>query len=96
MSPPRDLREWIAQLEREGELVRVAAEVDPDLEITEINDRTVKAGGPALLFENVKGSEHSLLINQFGTERRMARGWATISRCSLRRASSRRSAACKS
>src|SRR2546426_12498633 len=71
MAPPRDLRDWIALLEREGELVRVAAEVDPELEITEINDRTVKAGGPALLFENVKGSEHPLLINQFGTERRM-------------------------
>ena len=48
-----------------------APEVDPELEITEITDRTVKAGGPALLFENVKGSEHPLLINQFGTERRM-------------------------
>jgi 4-hydroxy-3-polyprenylbenzoate decarboxylase len=71
MAPPRNLREWIARLERERELVRVAAEVDPDLEITEINDRTVKAGGPALLFENVKGSEHPLLINQFGTQRRM-------------------------
>src|SRR5919204_2079928 len=71
MAPPADLRDWIALLEREGELVRVPAEVDPDLEITEINDRVVKAGGPALLFENVKGSEHSLLINQFGTERRM-------------------------
>jgi len=67
----KDLREWIALLEREGELVRVSAEVDPDLEITEIVDRTVKAGGPALLFERPKGSEHSLLINQFGTERRM-------------------------
>src|SRR5436309_10063926 len=71
MAPPNDLRDWIALLEREGELVRVAAEVDPELEITEINDRTVKAGGPALLFETVKGSEHPLLINQFGTERRM-------------------------
>src|SRR5919201_34747 len=71
MAPPRDLRDWIARLEREGELVRITAEVDPDLEITEINDRTVKAGGPALLFENVKGSERTLLINQFGTERRM-------------------------
>src|SRR5918992_3817567 len=50
---------------------RVSAEVDPDLEITEIVDRTVKAGGPALLFENPKGSRHPLLINQFGTERRM-------------------------
>src|ERR671911_1283222 len=71
MAPAVDLRDWIARLEREGELVRVEIEVDPELEITEINDRTVKAGGPALLFENVKGSEHPLLINQFGTERRM-------------------------
>ena len=69
--PVRDLREWIALLEREGELVRVAAEVDPHLEVTEIVDRTVKAGGPALLFERPKGSRHPLLINQFGTERRM-------------------------
>ena len=71
MGIPRDLRDWIAVLEREGELVRVAAEVDPDLEITEIVDRTVKSGGPALLFEHPKGSEHPLLINQFGSERRM-------------------------
>jgi 4-hydroxy-3-polyprenylbenzoate decarboxylase len=71
MAPPRDLRDWIALLEREGELHRVTAEVDPDLEITEIVDRTVKAGGPALLFERPKGSERPLLINQFGTERRM-------------------------
>ena len=71
MAPQRDLRAWIALLEREGELKRVSAEVDPHLEITEINDRVVKSGGPALLFENVKGSEHPLLINQFGTERRM-------------------------
>jgi 4-hydroxy-3-polyprenylbenzoate decarboxylase len=69
--PAKDLRDWIALLEREGELVRVAAEVDPDLEITEIVDRTIKSGGPALLFENPKGSAHPLLINQFGTERRM-------------------------
>jgi 4-hydroxy-3-polyprenylbenzoate decarboxylase len=67
----RDLRDWIALLEREGELVRVSAEVDPDLEITEIVDRTVRAGGPALLFEHPKESAHPLLINQFGTERRM-------------------------
>jgi 4-hydroxy-3-polyprenylbenzoate decarboxylase len=65
------LRDWIALLEREGELVRVTADVDPDLEITEIVDRTVKAGGPALLFERPKGSSHPLLINQFGSERRM-------------------------
>jgi 4-hydroxy-3-polyprenylbenzoate decarboxylase len=67
----KDLREWIALLEREGELVRVAAEVDPRLEITEIVARVVKAGGPALLFERPTGSDVPLLINQFGTEKRM-------------------------
>ncbi|HEX4527717.1 MAG TPA: menaquinone biosynthesis decarboxylase [Gaiellaceae bacterium] len=67
----KDLREWIALLEREGELVRVAAEVDPKLEVTEIVDRIVRAGGPALLFERPRGSAIPLLINQFGTERRM-------------------------
>jgi 4-hydroxy-3-polyprenylbenzoate decarboxylase len=66
-----DLREWIALLEREGELVRVAAEVDPHLEATEIVDRVVKEGGPALLFEHPKGAQHTLLLNQFGTEKRM-------------------------
>jgi 4-hydroxy-3-polyprenylbenzoate decarboxylase len=66
-----DLRDWIAQLEREGELVRVTAEVDPHLEVTEIVDRTVRAGGPALLFERPKGAQHALLVNQFGTEKRM-------------------------
>jgi 4-hydroxy-3-polyprenylbenzoate decarboxylase len=71
VASPRDLRDWIALLEREGELFRVDAEVDPQLEITEIVDRTVKSGGPALLFEHPKGSELPLLINQFGTERRM-------------------------
>src|SRR5215218_7843331 len=71
MTPPSDLRDWIARLEREGELVRVSAQVDADLEITEIVDRVVKSGGPALLFENVKGAQHPLLINQFGTEKRM-------------------------
>jgi 4-hydroxy-3-polyprenylbenzoate decarboxylase len=67
----QDLREWIALLEREGELVRVAAEVDPHLEVTEVVDRVVKSGGPALLFEHPKGAKVPLLINQFGTERRM-------------------------
>jgi 4-hydroxy-3-polyprenylbenzoate decarboxylase len=71
VASPADLRAWMKLLEREGELARVGAEVDPELEITEITDRTVKAGGPALLFENVKGSDRPLLINQFGTERRM-------------------------
>src|SRR5262245_53049394 len=71
LAPTRDLREWIALLDREGELRRISAEVDPDLEITEIVDRVVKAGGPALLFEHPAGSQHQLLINQFGSERRM-------------------------
>ncbi|MDQ3865909.1 MAG: menaquinone biosynthesis decarboxylase [Actinomycetota bacterium] len=67
-----DLRSWLDLLRREGELVEVEAEVDPYLEVTEIVDRTVKRGGPALLFSNPKGAKHPLLINQFGTERRMA------------------------
>src|SRR3954470_16757221 len=71
MAPASDLRAWIKLLEREGELVRVTAEVDSDLEATEIVDRVVKAGGPALLFERVKGARHPLLVNQFGTEKRM-------------------------
>ena len=50
-----DLREWIDLLRREGELAEIDAEVDPYLEITEIADRTMKAGGPALLFRNVQG-----------------------------------------
>src|SRR6185295_13555847 len=70
-APAKDLRDWIALLEREGELVRVRAEVDPNLEVTEIVGRTIAAGGPALLFERPKGSDHALLVNQFGTERRM-------------------------
>src|SRR5262245_13629733 len=69
--PADDLRDWIALLEREGELVRVDAEVDPHLEVTEIVARTIRTDGPALLFEHPRGSEHPLLVNQFGTERRM-------------------------
>jgi 4-hydroxy-3-polyprenylbenzoate decarboxylase len=70
--PAADLRSWIEELRRAGELVEIDAEVDPYLEVTEIVDRTVKSGGPALLFNNPKGSEHPLLANQFGSERRMA------------------------
>ncbi len=68
----KDLREFIALLEREGELKRVSAPVDARLEITEITDRMVKSGGPALLFENVLGSDAPLIINMFGTHRRTA------------------------
>ena len=70
--PPADLRSWLDLLRKEGELHEIDAEVDPYLEVTEIVDRTVKSGGPALLFKNPKGSPHPLLVNQFGTERRMA------------------------
>ncbi|HEY3768235.1 MAG TPA: UbiD family decarboxylase domain-containing protein, partial [Candidatus Angelobacter sp.] len=75
-----DIREWIAALDRAGELKRIRTEVDPILEITEIADRVSKGaakkygcpGGPALLFENVKGANGvPVLINQFGSERRM-------------------------
>jgi 4-hydroxy-3-polyprenylbenzoate decarboxylase len=85
-----DLRDWIKTLEKHGELKRIAEEVSPELEITEITDRVSKIGaragrsavrgagnyppgGPALLFENVKGHPgHKVFINQFGSERRMA------------------------
>jgi 4-hydroxy-3-polyprenylbenzoate decarboxylase len=74
-----DLRDWIKTLEKSGELKRITAEVDPILEMAEIADRTAKlgrgtskAGGPALLFENVKGHPGArVLMNQFGSERRM-------------------------
>ena len=67
----KDLREFIAKLEKEGELRRISAEVDPVLEITEITDRVTRSGGPALLFERPKGSRVPLLINMLGSERRM-------------------------
>lgn len=67
----RDLREWIDALRRAGQLVEVSAEVDPHLEITEIADRVMKRQGPALLFTNVRGSRMPVLINQFGSWRRL-------------------------
>jgi len=70
----KDLRDFIAQLELQGELKRIQLEVDPNLEITEICDRTLKRGGPALLFENVLGSEIPVLANLFGTPKRVAMG----------------------
>ena len=70
----KDLRDFIEQLEKQGELKRIQMEVDPYLEITEICDRTLKAGGPALLFENVKGSNIPILANLFGTPKRVAMG----------------------
>src|SRR3954471_10799148 len=66
-----DLREFVSALEKAGELKRVSIEVDPYLEITEFADRSVKNGGPALLFENPKGSKVPVLINSFASMRRM-------------------------
>jgi 4-hydroxy-3-polyprenylbenzoate decarboxylase len=68
----RDLRDFIKLLENEGELIRIHSEVDPYLEVTEISDRTLRQGGPALLFENLKGSNIPLLANLFGNTRRIA------------------------
>jgi 4-hydroxy-3-polyprenylbenzoate decarboxylase len=68
----KDLRDFINALEQKGQLKRITAPVDPELEITEITDRVSKAYGPALLFENVKGSEMPVLINAFGSKERMA------------------------
>src|SRR5687767_14084963 len=66
-----DLREFVSALDRAGELKRIPFEVDPYLEITEFADRSVKRGGPALLFENPKGSRIPVLINAFASMRRM-------------------------
>ncbi|MFQ5840435.1 MAG: menaquinone biosynthesis decarboxylase [Candidatus Methylomirabilales bacterium] len=66
-----DLREFLKVLDREGELRRITVPVDPILEISEITDRVTKVGGPALLFEQPKGSRIPVLINTFGSEHRM-------------------------
>ncbi len=79
----RDIREWIDVLRKVGELVEIRAEVDPVLEITEIADRVMKSpdGGKALLFTNVRGSHLPVLINQFGSWKRihMALGVTNLS-----------------
>ena len=69
-----DFQDFLAKLEREGELKRIKACVDPYLEITEVADRVMKmpGGGPALLFENPKGSTVPLAINVFGSRKRMS------------------------
>jgi len=68
----KDLREFVEFLEEKGDLKRIKVEVDPILEITEITDRVSKTKGPALLFENVKGSKYPVLINTFGSFERMS------------------------
>jgi 4-hydroxy-3-polyprenylbenzoate decarboxylase len=80
----KDLREFITALEQRGELVRITTEVDPHLEMTEIADRTLRAGGPALLFENPKGCNTPVLANLFGTEQRVALGMGEESISALR------------
>ncbi len=80
----KDLRDFIDRLEQAGELRRVTEEVDPCLEMTEICDRTLKRGGPALLFENPKGHDMPVLGNLFGTPERVAQAMGADSLASLR------------
>ena len=80
----RDLREFIRALEAAGELKRIDTPVDPRFEVTEICDRTLRAGGPALLFTKPRGSQVPLLANLFGTEKRVALGMGRSSTAELR------------
>ena len=70
----KDLRDFLRYLEKQGELKRIKHPVDPHLEMTEICDRVLRAGGPALLFENPTGYDVPVLANLFGTEKRVAMG----------------------
>ncbi|HUH37315.1 MAG TPA: 4-hydroxy-3-polyprenylbenzoate decarboxylase [Spongiibacteraceae bacterium] len=79
-----DLRDFIDQLEQRGELKRITAPVDPHLQMTEICDRVLRAGGPALLFENPRGYSMPVLANLFGTEQRVALGMGQDSIAALR------------
>ena len=80
----RSLRDFLKALEARGELKRIHQEIDPRLEITEICYRTLKAGGPALLFNNTKGSSIPVLGNLFGTTERVAMAMGTDSVDALR------------
>ena len=80
----KDLRDFIALLEERGQLKRITQEIDPHLEMTEICDRTLRAGGPALLFENPKGYSIPVLGNLFGTPERVALGMGQESVSALR------------
>lgn len=79
-----DLRDFIKQLEKKGELKRIKHPVDPNLEMTEIADRVLRAGGPALLFENPIGYDMPVLANLFGTPKRVAMGMGEESTEALR------------
>src|SRR6476469_10372838 len=65
------LRTFLDRLTRENEIITIKAEVDPCLELAEIHRRVIEQGGPALLFERVKGSRYPVVTNMFGTERRI-------------------------
>ena len=80
----RDLREFIEQLEKDGDLKRISQRIDPNLEITEIAQRTLRQQGPALLFEQAGDSKIPLLANLFGTEQRVARAMGASQLESLR------------
>jgi 4-hydroxy-3-polyprenylbenzoate decarboxylase len=80
----KDLRDFIDQLERGGDLKRISQRISPNLEITEISDRVLRAGGPALLFENPGESKIPLLSNLFGTEQRVAQALGEDSAAALR------------
>jgi len=80
----KDLRDFLRHLEQRGALRRIDAEIDPHLEITEVCDRVLRAGGPALLFERPKGSDVPLLGNLFGTPERVAWGMGAESVDELR------------
>ncbi|MGK2888690.1 MAG: 4-hydroxy-3-polyprenylbenzoate decarboxylase [Candidatus Malihini olakiniferum] len=80
----RDLREFLALLEQKGELKHIQHPVSPHLEMTEIADRTLRAGGPALLFENLTGYTMPVLCNLFGTPERVAMGMGHDSVTALR------------
>jgi len=80
----RDLRDFIDQLERGGDLKRISRRISPNLEITEISDRVLRAGGPALLFENPGESKIPLLSNLFGTEQRVAQALGEDNAAALR------------
>ena len=79
-----DLREFIQVLEERGELKRIRHEISPVLEMTEICDRTLRKGGPALLFENPTGHSMPVLGNLFGTPERVALGMGADSTSELR------------
>ncbi len=80
----QDLRDFISLLEQRGELKRIRVEVDPRLEMTEISDRVLRAGGPALLFERPRGHDVPVLTNLFGTPHRVAMGMGEDSVAALR------------